>query len=93
MADVLSSSCDICGVIKGEANHWFRVWECPSGDDKGLVVIARWSYDIEETKHQHACGEDHALKLAARLLGNSKYTRIESDSGMPADSDGKRGKP
>ena len=92
MADVLSSSCDICGTIKREANHWFRVWECPSGDDKGLVVIARWSYEVGDMRHQHACGEDHALKLAARLLG-SKYTRIEGDSGVPADSAGERGKP
>ena len=91
MADVLSSSCDVCGTIKREANHWFRVWKYY----EGLVVIAPWNYDLDEEPpvHKHPCGEDHALKLAARLLGNQKSSIVEGDSGVPADSDGERGKP
>jgi hypothetical protein len=63
MADVLSASCDICDVLKGRANHWYRVWKANSA-----IGIAPWSLDIPD-KHFHACGEVHALQLAARLLG------------------------
>ena len=65
MADVSSSYCDVCGALKKEANHWFRVW---TNDID--VVISPWNRILDTiSKHQHACGEGHALKLAARLLG------------------------
>jgi hypothetical protein len=55
-------SCDICQTIKRDANHWYRVWR----DDHGLIMMAPWSLDLE-IEHFHACGEDHALRLIARL--------------------------
>lgn len=90
MADVLSSSCDVCGTIKKEANHWFRVWQ--NVEAHRIVHIGPWDYK-PPVDHLHACGEDHALKLAARLLGNQKSSIVEGDSGVPADPDGERGKP
>jgi hypothetical protein len=60
-------TCDVCQVLKREANHWFRIWR----DDEGLVAIAPWNYDVGEIEHEHACGESHALNLAARLLGQA----------------------
>jgi hypothetical protein len=87
MADVLSATCDICGVIKKEANHWYRVWK--NRDD--VIGIAPWSLPMEEMRHQHACGEDHALKLAARLLGKSSGVGLGAEAA--ADSVGERGKP
>ena len=57
-------SCDVCGVHKGENNHWWRIWQ---GEKYG-VVITPWDR-LVPLKHQHACGEEHALRLAAKLLG------------------------
>jgi hypothetical protein len=65
-------TCDICNVHKGEANHWYRVWKNPAF---GTVVIARWDYAPDHA-HQHACGEQHALQIAAQLLGESKRVDV-----------------
>lgn len=58
-------TCDICGVHKGEQNHWFRVWK---DEADGLVVIAPWGFDVEAAEHFHCCGEQHAVQKAAELL-------------------------
>lgn len=86
MADVLSATCDICGVIKREANHWYRVWK---NKNTSIIHIAPWS-SRPETPHQHACGEDHALKLAARLLGKSSDTLAYPELSTK-DAGGQRG--
>lgn len=83
MADVLSATCDICGVIKREANHWYRVWKYEDGD----IVIATWPQQVG-LPHFHACGEDHALKLASRLLNSSRLADPEPST---KDAGGQRG--
>jgi hypothetical protein len=60
-------TCDICNVHKGEANHWYRVWK----NEIDGVIITPWNR-LVEPKHQHACGEQHALQIAGQLLGESK---------------------
>jgi hypothetical protein len=59
-------TCDVCGVHKGEQNHWFRVWRVVE------VSIAPWSCLPPVEKHFHACGEEHALRKAAELLAGLK---------------------
>jgi hypothetical protein len=56
-------TCDICNVFKGETNHWWRVWRT----DDGLVLIAPWEFQAV-AKHQHVCGVECALRLAAKLM-------------------------
>jgi len=65
MADLNSASCDVCGTIKREQNHWFRVWIDPS---YGWLIIAPWKFD-PGLKHAHCCGEQHAVQKAGELLG------------------------
>lgn len=55
--------CDVCKVHKGETNHWWRVWRT----EDGLILIAPWEF-IPTVKHQHVCGVEHALRIAARLM-------------------------
>jgi hypothetical protein len=57
-------TCDVCGVHKGEQNHWFKVWENPAG----LVCISVWDRN-PAVEHFHCCGEEHALRKAGELLG------------------------
>ena len=56
-------TCDVCGIQKGENNHWFKVWRNPVG----IVSIGIWGLK-PETAHFHCCGEEHALRKAAELL-------------------------
>ena len=60
-------TCDVCGVHKGEQNHWFRVWAARfSGGN--AVMMATWDCQTD-IKHCHCCGEEHALRKAGELLG------------------------
>ncbi len=64
MADLPNpQSCDICHVIKGANNHWWRVWI----DEYNIVMIAPWSR-MPKVEHSHACGEEHAVRIAAKLV-------------------------
>jgi hypothetical protein len=66
-------TCDVCGVHKGEQNHWFRVWACSGSDETYAgVVIGPWiATDTVPAPlgHYHCCGEAHALRKAGELLG------------------------
>jgi hypothetical protein len=64
MADLPNpQSCDICGAIKGKNNHWWRVWI----DEYNIVMIAPWAR-MPKSAHSHACGEEHAVRLAGKLV-------------------------
>jgi hypothetical protein len=66
-------TCDVCGVHKGERNHWFRVWLAPGLERKfDMVAITGWDFTGWDLKHFHACGEEHALRKAAELLAGLK---------------------
>jgi hypothetical protein len=58
-------TCDVCGIHKGDQNHWFRVWRIVE------VCIAPWNFHACPKEHFHCCGEEHALRKAAELLGPS----------------------
>lgn len=75
-------TCDVCGTIKRDANHWWRVFI----DELGLVCICPWSR-LPKFSHNHACGEEHALKIAARLMVLTKPAAL-SNSGTDQPSDG-----
>lgn len=64
-------SCDVCGVVKGDNNHWWRVWRLID-----RVEIAPWRHSPTGI-HFHACGEEHALRLAAKLLGELNKENTE----------------
>jgi hypothetical protein len=56
-------SCDVCGVHKGDQNHWFKVWRNPVG----IVSISVWGLK-PAGQHFHCCGEQHAIQKAGELL-------------------------
>jgi hypothetical protein len=56
-------SCDVCGVIKQDSNHWYRVWK----DERGRVIVSPWEF-IPEVDHSHLCGPAHMLKRVAELM-------------------------
>lgn len=75
-------ACDVCGVIKGAQNHWFRVWR-----DENAVYITGWgNYAPNKSMllltpadfHYHCCGEEHALRKAAELLASLGQAAVPS---------------
>ena len=57
-------SCDICGVVKQQANHWILYHSV-----KGLVptvYFTPWDYDY--TFKGHLCGESCAHKMLAKAI-------------------------
>lgn len=40
MADVNTQSCDVCGVLRQETNHWYRAIPKMSGADFAFCVFA-----------------------------------------------------
>src|SRR3984957_15876966 len=64
-------TCDICGIQKGEANHWM-LWSTeffmpgPNGEIGG-IRFAPWHKDLYRDYH-HLCGEACASKLLAKSV-------------------------
>ena len=57
-------SCDICGVIKQQANHWV-LWNKAS-DSNTVIYFSPW--DIDYKLSGHLCGESCAHKMLAKAI-------------------------
>lgn len=67
MAQKITYSCDYCGAVKGEQNHWFIV--APSATpvtDAARIVIEKWDPQIQG---KHACGERCVAKAVSEFCG------------------------
>ena len=60
----LMCKCDVCGVVRGEANHWILYSQAAP---RGFISFGPWSDDAAKT-HGHLCGEQCANKLLHRRL-------------------------
>lgn len=66
MATEVVTTCDFCGVKKGNGNHWFRIDE--SRDSYG---IAAWSTDAIYNEH-HACSDACVVAFTQQWLSAQK---------------------
>lgn len=63
-------SCDMCGVQKREANHWFIAFE-----EKGELRIAGWASPRRlSTGTAHLCGENCVHKLLSSFFAHGPAT-------------------
>lgn len=73
MAVETTVTCDLesCGVQRGEANHWFKVWITLDGrfgsSAKAFPPNAR---DIKDV-----CGAEHAQVMYARFLSSGTFAQ------------------
>ncbi len=66
MAKIEQYACDGCGIVKGEANHW---WKTRAGGGlRGFHLFTFASLDIEEPI-AHYCGQDCVIKALAAFMG------------------------
>jgi hypothetical protein len=71
MADINTQSCDVCGAVRKETNHWFRV---EIGNDEYINGIFIYSWDTTNvlTGHQHTCSDKCTQTLIQRWLDKQK---------------------
>ena len=64
-------TCDVCGIQKGEANHWMLFkpdYSMPGLDgDIGGIRLAPWHPELYR-EYSHLCGEACAGRLLARSI-------------------------
>lgn len=59
-----SYACDVCGVQKKEANHWWLV----NIDEANTLLIMPWKADRVDDCQLHLCGEACVAKKVAEFL-------------------------
>ena len=71
MANVNTQSCDECGILRKEANHWFRAVA-----QLGMFTIAPWNNETMLAprldwggKVLHLCSESCAVKAMCKAIG------------------------
>ena len=71
MAKLTSWTCDVCGVQKQEANHWWTYHSRGSGDHSSVPIIRIWNWgDCNIPEIGHLCGEQCVLKKVAEIMGS-----------------------
>ena len=72
MAEVSTQSCDECGILRKDANHWFRAFVRP-----GVFTITGWDEQRVKFvelrgsggKEMHLCSESCAVKAMCKAIG------------------------
>jgi hypothetical protein len=60
-------TCDVCGVQKKEANHWFIIFTCYPG-----TRLYKWSAaDPTDKQAVHLCGENCVNRKIMQLIGGT----------------------
>lgn len=69
--------CDVCGAVRGEANHWF-ILGLNDGEESSSIAV--WPFDIDELYEgqRHVCGQKCAHALLDRWLTTGGLTPIEA---------------
>lgn len=62
-------SCDVCGRVKGEANHWFLGYHHPAAS---IIHLSKWNDGIERDGDDghiaHLCGLECVNKWVQQQL-------------------------
>jgi len=77
MAELNTQTCDVCGTIRRDANHWFHagVVKVTNLSRKSWqFVIAPWEgwLPAETVDHMHLCSENCAAKAMSKVIGSGK---------------------
>ncbi len=67
MSQRIIQVCDICGTVKQETNHWFKVAVISEGQSPMFVTIPA-SMEIAAKDVKDVCGQQHAQTLYSRYL-------------------------
>ena len=75
MSVTQSVTCDAegCGKVKGETNHWFKVYAIRNLNNRplGVAHIERWSKREISPYGFDICGEECLLRTISKLIRES----------------------
>lgn len=61
--------CDVCGVERKEANHWFLLWIDGHGIIADGFLIKTWNKnEANRDDVRHVCGQEHLNVLISRWI-------------------------
>lgn len=77
-----ATHCDICGIAKGETNHWLMAVTLPASDDGPEVDAIAFApigtpYDAPGLKEEHLCGHACAHKRLDAWLETLIYKKAQ----------------
>lgn len=87
MSQKVIQVCDVCGVVKKETNHWWKVALLEIPNESPVIIIAPAStsiadYDnIDEKSLRDVCGQEHAQRLLNRYLDHGDLEEAEAKLG------------
>lgn len=72
--EVKTFACDICGIHKKDANHWWKIVRVNSDGQPGMLIV-EWSIttlegieDFEGNVVAHLCGSDHVTQWLSKNI-------------------------
>ena len=68
-------TCDVCGIPKGPANHWFLATQEVSPTHG--PTFYKWHYNSEYAEFLHICSEHCATVLLSRFLSQDTQPTFE----------------
>ena len=71
--------CDVCGKLKGQVNHWWRVW---IGTDCVLRIAAHDKSGADDYK-KDACGHQCVTQFVARFLDHGTLEEKANETRQP----------
>jgi len=83
MAQKTIQVCDVCGVVKRDTNHWWKMALLEIPNESPVLVIAPASsslteYDnIDEKSIKDTCGQEHVQRLLDRYLNHGMLEEKE----------------
>ena len=67
MAIVEQVTCDVCGKLKGDVNHWWLAHV------KDFIRVEPWAETLSIGEFKHLCGQECVIQAVNRWMGeNSK---------------------
>jgi hypothetical protein len=68
-------TCDICGIDKKEANHWFTALE-----DKGTLKLNAWGMMNRKHQVKHLCGQGCVHRFVDDFLAKNSTNEVSPDA-------------
>lgn len=64
MAITQAITCDVCGKVKGEVNHWYTA----EIYGKSSIYVRTWSEKSVEGADQHLCGQECVIQAVNKWM-------------------------
>jgi hypothetical protein len=82
MSSQVTTTCDVCGTVKKETNHWFRIVRNHTNgysDTELSFTIAPANAEPGSYNYQDTCSDKCTLTLTQRWLDQQKESSLKKE--------------